>query len=109
MTVLTTKKALGPLLGSSLAASMVFASLTGALGGGAGLFNILFPTKQVQEVPWEGLSAALSENVNEYQKNVGEALTKIQTDFDTFYSLVSNGGFSQVGKHILQPTSTPSA
>ncbi|UQC84881.1 uncharacterized protein CLUP02_10377 [Colletotrichum lupini] len=87
--------ALGPLLGSSLAASMVFAPLIGALGGGAGLFNILFPTKQVQEVPWEGLSAALSENVNEYQKNVGEALTKIQTDFDTFYSLVSNGGFSQ--------------
>lgn len=97
------------MLGSSVAASMVFASLTGALGGGAGLFNILFPSKQVQEVPWEGLSAALSENVNEYQKNVGAALTKIQTDFDTFYSLVSNGGFSQVRTHSMINRSARSA
>ncbi|OLN97094.1 hypothetical protein CCHL11_02143 [Colletotrichum chlorophyti] len=93
--------ALAPLLGASIPASMVFASLVGALGGGIGLFNILFPKKQVQPVPWEGISASLSENVNEYQKNVGEALTKIQTDFDTFYALTSNGGFSQKLKSDL--------
>ncbi|GKT64924.1 hypothetical protein ColTof4_07321 [Colletotrichum tofieldiae] len=74
---------------------MLFASLVGALGGGAGLFNVLFPTSKQYQVPWEGLSASLSEHVNDFQKNVGEALTKIQTDFDTFYAITSNGGFSQ--------------
>ncbi|KAK2728656.1 hypothetical protein CKAH01_10786 [Colletotrichum kahawae] len=87
--------ALAPLLGGSVAASMMFASLIGVLGGGSGLFNLLFPTKTVNPVPWEGLSDALGTNVNEYQKNVGAALTEIQTNFDTFYALTSNGGFSQ--------------
>ncbi|OHW96845.1 hypothetical protein CSPAE12_04432 [Colletotrichum incanum] len=87
--------ALAPLLGNYVGASMLFASLLGALGGGAGLFNILFPTSKQYQVPWEGLSASLSEHVNDFQKHVGEALTKIQTDFDTFYAITSNGGFSQ--------------
>ncbi|KAF4867779.1 hypothetical protein CGCSCA1_v013132 [Colletotrichum siamense] len=87
--------ALAPLLGSYVGASMIFASLLGVLGGGAGLFNVLFPTKQQYDVPWEGLSDALGVHVNDYQKQVGEALTKIQTDFTTFYALVNNGGFSQ--------------
>lgn len=75
---------------------MIFASLIGVLGGGSGLFNLLFPQKTVYDVPWEGLSDALGTNVNEFQKNVGAALTEIQTNFDTFYALTSNGGFSQV-------------
>lgn len=79
-----------------MGASMIFASLIGVLGGGAGLFNVLFPQKQQYDVPWEGLSDALGVHVNDYQKQVGEALTKIQTDFTTFYALVNNGGFSQV-------------
>ncbi|KAF4819672.1 hypothetical protein CGCSCA5_v004410 [Colletotrichum siamense] len=87
--------ALAPLLGGSVAASMIFASLIGVLGGGSGLFNLLFPQKTVYDVPWEGLSDALGTNVNEFQKNVGAALTEIQTNFDTFYALTSNGGFSQ--------------
>ncbi|OBR10427.1 hypothetical protein CH63R_06119 [Colletotrichum higginsianum IMI 349063] len=84
-----------PPLGAYVYTSMALASVLGVLGGGAGLVNLLFPPKQVNPVPWEGLSAALSEHVNEYQKNVGVALTAIQTDFDKFYAMTSNGGFSQ--------------
>ncbi|WQF87596.1 hypothetical protein CDEST_12610 [Colletotrichum destructivum] len=84
-----------PPLGAYVYTSMALASVIGVLGGGAGLVNLLFPPKQVNPVPWEGLSAALSEHVNEYQKNVGVALTAIQTDFDKFYAMTSNGGFSQ--------------
>ncbi|KAK1598440.1 uncharacterized protein LY79DRAFT_586991 [Colletotrichum navitas] len=87
--------ALGPLLGSSIGASIMFASLTGTLGNTAGVYNALFPVTMVYQVSWEQLSAALSDNVNEYQKRVGEALTKIQTDFTLFYELTSNGAFSQ--------------
>ncbi|KPM43744.1 hypothetical protein AK830_g2754 [Neonectria ditissima] len=86
--------ALGALL-TGVGAPLVFGALTGALGGGSGLFNILFPKTEVQEVPWEGLSEALSQHVDDFQKAVGNTLTEIQTDFDTFYALTSNGAFSQ--------------
>ncbi|TQN67635.1 hypothetical protein CSHISOI_07893, partial [Colletotrichum shisoi] len=84
-----------PPLGAYVYTSMALASVAGVLGGGAALANLLFPARDVNPVPWEGISAALSENVNEYQKNVGVALNAIQTDFDKFYAMTSNGGFSQ--------------
>ncbi|KAK1985870.1 hypothetical protein LZ30DRAFT_707312 [Colletotrichum cereale] len=87
--------ALGPLLGSSIGASIIFASLIGTIGQTAGVYNALFPKTDVNQVSWEQLSATLSDNVNEYQKNVGVALTKIQTDFNLFYELTSTGAFSQ--------------
>lgn len=59
------------------------------------MFNLLFPKEEVYEVPWESLSEALSQRVDDYQVAVGNTLTKIQTDFDTFYAITSNGAFSQ--------------
>ncbi|TEA11923.1 hypothetical protein C8034_v006996 [Colletotrichum sidae] len=86
--------ALGPLLGFSIPLSMAFASLNGALGIGAGVWNILFPVKQEIQVKWEDLSGALATEVNEFQKNIGLAMTQIQTDFNSFYATTSPGGFS---------------
>ncbi|KAH6869760.1 hypothetical protein B0T10DRAFT_593244 [Thelonectria olida] len=86
--------ALGALL-SGTGATLVFGALTGVLAAGSGLFGALFPKTEVYQVPWEGLSEALSQHVDDYQKAVGNALTEIQSDFDTFYALTSNGAFSQ--------------
>lgn len=60
------------------------------------MYGILFEKKQVQEVKWEEISAAMSDNVNEYQGRIGKALTEIQTNFDTFYNVTSGGYYSQV-------------
>ncbi|KAK1990782.1 hypothetical protein LX36DRAFT_663907 [Colletotrichum falcatum] len=87
--------ALGPFLGASVPASIAFASIVGTFGNTAGVYNALFPVTMVYQVSWEDLSAKLSDNVAEFQKNVGVALTKIQTEFDLFYEMTSSGAFSQ--------------
>ncbi|KAK1961343.1 hypothetical protein LY78DRAFT_662187 [Colletotrichum sublineola] len=87
--------ALGPLLGESLALSIFFAALVGTAANTPGVYNALFPVTLVYQVSWEKLSATLSDQVNEYQKNVGVALTKIQTDFNLFFATTTGGGFSQ--------------
>ncbi|TKW48828.1 hypothetical protein CTA1_7981 [Colletotrichum tanaceti] len=84
-----------PLIGTWIWTSVAFSAFFGVLGGGIGIFNMLYPTKEIREVPWEGLSAALSDLVNEYQQDVGTTLTAIQTDFDHFYAVTSSGGFSR--------------
>ncbi|KAL0938589.1 uncharacterized protein CTRU02_205199 [Colletotrichum truncatum] len=86
--------AFGPLFGAWIPGAIMFNSLAGVLGGGIGLYNILFPNKPVYQVPWEGLSEALSQHVNDYQKQVGDTLTEIQTDFKTFAAITSQGAFS---------------
>ncbi|KAK2046743.1 hypothetical protein LZ31DRAFT_574354 [Colletotrichum somersetense] len=86
---------LGFFMGSSLGASLVFNSIMGLLGSTTGIVNILFPVTMVTQVSWEDLSASLSDNVNEFQKNIGVALTHIQTNYTLFYQLTNNGGFSQ--------------
>jgi hypothetical protein len=68
--------------------------LFGAVGGTpVGLVNLLFPKSTVNPVKWQDLSASLSGFVDDYQKNVGTAVTHIQKDFDTFYGVTNQGAF----------------
>jgi hypothetical protein len=68
--------------------------LFGAVGGTpVGLVNLLFPKSTVNPVKWQDLSASLSGFVDDYQKNVGAAVTFIQKDFDTFYKVTHEGAF----------------
>ncbi|TEA12299.1 hypothetical protein C8034_v006429 [Colletotrichum sidae] len=86
---------LGPLLGPSMTASIVFASAMGAAGITNPVFMMLFPPKEEKQVSWEELSGELAELVNDFQKQIGLTLEKIQTDFATFFAATAFGGFSQ--------------
>ncbi|POS71604.1 hypothetical protein DHEL01_v210001 [Diaporthe helianthi] len=76
-------------------AAFMAASMVGAVGGTpVGLVNLLFPKSTMTEVKWQDISASLSDFVDQYQKNVGEAATLIQKDFNTFYGVTHQGAFS---------------
>ncbi|KAK2008689.1 hypothetical protein LZ32DRAFT_539416 [Colletotrichum eremochloae] len=95
---------IGPFVGETFGLAVVipFLLILAPLGNTGGLVNILFPSKEVSPIPWESLSATVGDEVNEFQKNLGVALEKIQTDFNTFFAITSSGLFSQ-----KFPTSLP--
>ncbi|KAK1981746.1 hypothetical protein LZ30DRAFT_719229 [Colletotrichum cereale] len=96
-TVWNTLGAIGPIIGTYIGVPQVvaFIAVTGIIANAPGVVNILYPAHDVYQVSWEQLSSTLSDNVNDYQQRVGEALTKIQTDFTTFRQMTSTGWFAQ--------------
>lgn len=66
----------------------------GVAGGTpVGVVNLLFPKSSRDPVAWQDISASLSGFVDDYQKNVGAAVSLIQKDFDTFYGVTNQGAF----------------
>ncbi|KAH8746898.1 hypothetical protein F5883DRAFT_437763 [Diaporthe sp. PMI_573] len=82
-------------------------SLVGGISGApVGLVNLLFPKSTVNPVKWQDMSATLSGFVDEYQKNVGAAVTLIQKDFDTFYGVTHDGAFcAKISDSLPEKTS----
>ncbi|KAK1561440.1 uncharacterized protein LY79DRAFT_574233 [Colletotrichum navitas] len=88
--------AFGPAVGMlGVPVVIPFLLILAPLGNVGGFASILFPAETVSPVPWEGLSEALGNQVNDFQKNIGKALNAVQTDFNIFFGLTSSGLFSQ--------------
>ncbi|KAK2598798.1 hypothetical protein N8I77_012185 [Diaporthe amygdali] len=76
------------------AGAFIAAALMGVAGGTpVGVVNLLFPKSSRDPVAWQDISASLSGFVDDYQKNVGAAVSLIQKDFDTFYGVTNQGAF----------------